>query len=225
MKKGKLIVIDGTDGTGKATQTALLVERLKKLGHDVAVEDFPQYGKKSAGLVEEYLTGAYNHIKHIGPQVPSIFYAVDRFAASSRIQENLEKGKLVISNRYVTASMGHQGGKIKSASARKKFYTWLFDLEFNIFKIPKPDLNVILHLPAAVAQKLVDEKGHRNYLGAAKRDILEADIKHLRNAEKNYLEISKKFKYPLVECYEKGKILSREEISELIWKKVSKVLK
>lgn len=225
MRKGKFIVIDGTDGAGKATQTDLLATRLRKEGYEVAVEDFPQYGKKSAGLVEEYLNGLYGTAKELGPYIPSMFYACDRFAASFRIRENLRKGMIVISNRYVTANMGHQGGKIKNTAARSKYYKWLFDLEFTFFKIPKPDLNLILHMPAGVAQQLVDGKAARSYVqGGKKRDMHEADLAHLKAAEKVYIEISKKFRYPLVECYIDGKILSREAIAEEIFKKVTKVL-
>jgi len=225
MRKGKLIVIDGTDGTGKATQTKYLVEKLEKEGYKVAVEDFPRYGEKSAVLVEEYLNGVYGTAKELGPYIPSVFYAVDRFAASFRIRENLKKGVIVVSNRYVTASMGHQGGKMAKGADRNKFYKWLTDLEYKLFKIPHPDLNLILHMPAEVAQSLVDRKAPRKYIHGFKRDIHEADLKHLQAAEKNYLEIHKKFKYPLIECYVEGEILSKETVAELILAKVKKVLK
>lgn len=225
MKPGKFIVIDGTDGSGKKTQTDLLVENLRNAGHEVAVEDFPQYGQKSAGLVEEYLNGVYGTAKELGPHVPSIFYACDRFAAGFRIRENIKNGLIVVSNRYVTANMGHQGGKIASRAERNKFYKWLTDLEFGLFKIPKPDLNLILHMPAEVAQDLVGKKGHRAYIDKKKLDMHEADLGHLKAAEAVYLEISKKFKYPLIECYVDGKILSREEVAEMVWKRVSKILK
>ncbi len=224
MARGKFIVIDGTDGSGKATQTVLLAEKLKARGYKVAIEDFPQYGKKSAGLVEEYLNGAYGPAKELGPYIPSIFYAVDRFAAAKRISESLKNGSIVISNRYVTANMGHQGGKINNLNQRKKFYKWLMELEYDLFKIPKPDLNLILHMPAAVAQKLVDGKGRRNYIGGIKRDLHEADLTHLRAAEKTYLEISRKFRYPLIECYQDSMILSREKVADLIWERAKKIL-
>src|SRR3954468_22900663 len=116
MKKGKFIVIDGTDGSGKATQTKLLVKRLQKSGHKVRIEDFPQYGKKSAGPVEDYLNGLYGSADQLGAYIPSIFYAVDRFAASERIRKHLAAGFIVVSNRYVTSNMAHQGGKIANAA-------------------------------------------------------------------------------------------------------------
>jgi dTMP kinase len=227
MKKiGKFIVIDGTDGSGKATQTELICNKLKKEGFQVEMMDFPQYGKKSAGLVEEYLNGKFGSAKDVGPYRASIFYAVDRYDASFAIRKALEKGKMVISNRYVTANMGHQGGKIKNNRERKKFFDWLYNLEYKIFQIPKPDLNIILHVDAAVAQKLVDNKKSRSYVNGKKRDLHEKDLKHLRDAEKVYLEIAKTFpKFALIECVEKGQIMSREKIADLIWKKIKNIIK
>lgn len=220
MKKGKFIVIDGTDGSGKATQTGYLVRNLRQAKYKVKVEDFPQYGKKSAGLVEEYLNGIYGNARELGPYVPSIFYAVDRFAAARRIRKNLNKGYIVISNRYVTANMGHQGSKITSAKKRRKFFQWLFNLEYGLFRIPRPDITIILHMPARIAQKLVDKKPKRKYLGNKKRDLHEADLRHLQNAEKTYVQMAKLFNYQLIECFQKNNLLSRQDIAELILQQV-----
>lgn len=226
MKKGKFIVIDGTDGSGKATQTKLLIKRLKKEGYLVRMADFPQYGKKSAALVEEYLNGQFGSAREIGPYRASIFYACDRYAASFKIRKWLNEGKIVVSNRYVTANMGHQGGKIKNRKDRNKYFNWLYNLEYNLFDIPKPNLNIILHADAAIAQKLVDKKGNRDYVGGKKRDLHEKDLKHLRDAEKVYLEIAKAFPgFVLVECTKAGQIMAREDISNLIWGKVKQILK
>jgi dTMP kinase len=225
IKKGLFIVFDGTDGSGKATQTELLIRKLKEKGRKVEKIDFPQYGKKSAALVEEYLNGKYGAAEAVGPYRASIFYACDRFAASARIKKWLSEGKVVISNRYVTANMGHQGGKIRSGKERKKFFKWLYGLEYNIFSIPKPDLNIILHVDAAAAQKMIDFKKKRGYLKKGKRDIHENDLKHLQDAEKVYVEIAKAFPdFFLVDCMKKGKIMSKGEISDLIWDKLKKIL-
>jgi len=221
MKKGRFIVIDGTDGSGKATQTKLLVARLKKEGHKVEEMDFPQYGKKSAVLVEKYLNGEFGSAQEVGPYRGSIFYACDRYAASFKIRKWLSEGKIVICNRYVTANMGHQGGKIKNKKKRQDYFKWLYNLEYNIFSIPKPDINVILHVDAAVAQKLVDSKEKRAYIKNGKRDIHENDLKHLRDAEKVYLEIAKSFpEFILVECTRNSEIMSKKEISDLVWNKL-----
>ncbi|OGE87610.1 MAG: hypothetical protein A3J07_02745 [Candidatus Doudnabacteria bacterium RIFCSPLOWO2_02_FULL_49_13] len=219
-RRGKFIVIDGTDGSGKATQTRMLFQRLEKMGKKVHVEDFPQYGKKSAGPIEDYLNGLYGTAQELGPKIPSIFFAVDRFAAATRIKDHLNRGHIIISNRYVTANMAHQGGKIAGKAKRSEYFKWLFELEYKFFGIPKPDLNVILHMPAKIAQKLVDKKGPRFYIGSKKRDLHEKDLKHLLAAERTYLEISKKFGYPLVECFQKGILFTPEQVHELIWKKL-----
>jgi dTMP kinase len=219
-KKGLFIVIDGTDGSGKATQTKLLVKRLQKIGKKVRMEDFPQYGQKSAGPAEDYLNGIYGTAEQLGPYIPSVFYAVDRFAAKDRINKHLDAGFIVISNRYVSANMGHQGGKLENSFQRHKFFTWLFKLEYSFFQIPKPDLTLILHVPAKTAQKLVDKKGRRFYIGSKKRDLHEKDLKHLLAAEQTYLEISKEFNYPLIECVKDENLLRIDEIHELIWKQI-----
>ncbi len=222
---GKFIVIDGTDGSGKATQTKALIEELKTNGYDVEMTDFPQYGQKSAGVVEEYLNGKYGQVN---PYASSIFYAVDRFDASFKVRKWLEEGKIIVSNRYVTASAGHQGGKIADDGVRLKFFRWLNDLEYNIFEIPKPDLNLILHVPAEVAQKLVDKKSAdvRKYAEGKnkKRDLHEADINHLKNAEKVFLEIAKLFpNTKLVECTENDQLLTPQQVHNKIWELVRRI--
>ncbi|HUD08914.1 MAG TPA: hypothetical protein VMQ48_02370 [Candidatus Saccharimonadales bacterium] len=225
IKRGKFIVIDGTDGSGKATQTELLVKRFKKEGYKVKELDFPQYGKKSAGLVEEYLNGNYGTARDVGPYRASIFYACDRYAASFQVKTWLSEGNIVISNRYVTANMGHQGGKIKNKRERDKYFRWLYDLEYNIFSIPKPDINLILHVDAAIAQKLVDSKEKRDYIKNGKRDIHENDLKHLQDAEKVYLEIAQGFSgFQLIECTKGGFIMSKKEISDLVWNRLKNKL-
>lgn len=222
-QKGRFIVIDGTDGTGKATQTNLLVEELKLGGYDVEMTDFPQYGTKSAGLIEEYLNGKYGQV---GPEAASIFYAIDRFDASFKIKGWLDAGKIVISNRYVTANAGHQGGKIADEIDRLKFFKWLNNLEYNIFNIPKPDLNIILHIPAELAQQLVDKKSaaERKYANGKKRDLHEADLKHLQNAENVYKEIARLFpNTKLVECVTENKLLTPQEVHNKVWDLVRRI--
>ncbi len=216
-KSGLFIVIDGTDGSGKATQTKLLVKHLKKIGHRVSVADFPQYGKKSAGPVEEYLNGKYGTAKEVGPYRGSIFFAMDRYAASFQIRKWLSQGRIVISNRYVSANLGHQGSKFSSATARRKFFKWDEDLEYVTFGIPRPDLVIVAHVPAAVAQKLVDLKGARTYT-KKKRDLHEADLGHLKRAEATYLQMARELKgYRLIECMDRGLLLSPEAVHQRIW--------
>ncbi len=224
-RRGTFIVIDGTDGSGKATQVEILVRRLRRAGHAVAVADFPRYGEKSAGLIEEYLAGEYGGAKEVGPYRASILYACDRYAASFDIRRWLAEGKVVVSNRYVAANMGHQGGKIKSAPARKKYFRWLHDLEYRIFGIPRPDLNLILHVDARVAQALAEKRWRAGGGRGRKRDIHENDLRHLRAAERAYLDIARSFRgFSLVECVERGAIMPREKVAGLVWGRVKRVL-
>lgn len=224
MHKGKLIVIDGTDGSGKATQTNLLVKRLKKEGYSVQVADFPQYGKKSAALVEEYLNGKFGSAKDVGPYRASVFYAVDRYAVSIKIKEWLKKGKIVISNRYVSANMGHQAGKIKDIKKRDRFLEWLTDFEYNLFGIPKPNLNVLLYMPPKIGQKLVEKKGHRDYVGGIKKDLHEADLEHLKDAAEAFRYVAKKYKWTVINCAPDNNLMTIEEIHKILFKQIKQII-
>lgn len=222
--RGRLIVIDGTDGTGKTTQTALLVKKLRQEKRRFSVADFPRYGLPSAYFVEQYLTGRYGPAGKIDPYTASLFYALDRYDARRSLEKQLTEGKIVISNRYVTASMAHQGGKLTSPRARRRFQRWLDWLEHELLGLPRPDLTIILHVPAALAQRLVDRKGRRAYI-SRKRDLHEADLGHLQAAERTYLEIAKRFsKSVIIECVEQGKLLSPAAIHEKIWETASQML-
>lgn len=224
-RHGKMIVIDGGDGSGKATQLKLLAEKLSTMGYQVEIIDFPQYGQKSAGMVEEYLNGRYGTADEVGPYGASIFYAIDRYDASFKIREWLKEGKIVLSNRYVASNMAHQGGKIKNDIERQIYFKWLHELEYDIFCIPRPDVNVILHVNAEVGQKLVDKKGHRDYVGGEKRDIHESDINHLKSAVDVYTEIAQTFDdFVMVECMKDGQIMSIEEIHERILENALKTI-
>ncbi len=224
-KKGKFIVIEGTDGSGKATQTKFLAEKLKLLGVPFELADFPQYGKPSAYFAERYLRGEYGTAEEVGPYRGSLFYAVDRYEKSFDIRKWLAEGKTVISNRYVSANMGHQAGKIKNKAKREKFLKWLEELEYGIFGIPKPDLTILLYVPPEVGQKFVDQKGERAYTKGAKRDIHEADLSHLQDAAKAYLEVAKKYKWKVIDYKTKEGILSLDEVQARIWERVSKLIK
>ena len=215
-------MIEGTDGSGKGTQTDLLVERLKAEGHAVQSISFPRYGERSAAMVEDYLHGKYGTAAEVGPYRASIFYAADRYAASTEMKTWLDEGKVVIANRYVGSNMGHQGGKIADPEERSRYFTWVRDLEYTIFGIPKPDVNLILHVPAEVASALIDQKEDRAYLQGKKRDIHEADLAHLKAAEVSYLDMAARFpEFTLVECAPNGELLSRELIHDLIWQQVA----
>jgi dTMP kinase len=224
--KGKLIVIAGIDGSGKATQADLLVKRLKEEDYDVVTTDFPQYGKYSATFIEKYLNGEFGTANEVGPYRASIFYAIDRYAASKQMYKWLEEGKIIVSNRYVSANKGHQASKIKDKDKRERFLEWLDNLEYNIFKIPKPDINILLNIPPEIGQQLVDKKRSREYIGGKKRDIHEADIGHLKGAAEVYLELVEKYdNWVRIDCVREGRLLSKEEIAKKVWEKVETLVK
>ncbi|MEY2640702.1 MAG: hypothetical protein RL150_95 [Candidatus Parcubacteria bacterium] len=213
-KPGKFIVIDGTDGSGKGTQTELLVAALKAKGVPVIVTDFPQYGKPSAYFVEKYLRGEYGGADEVGAKRASLFYALDRFDVAAQMRQWLAEGNCIVSNRYVSASMGHQAGKIKDVAARDAFLEWLDELEYEICGIPRPDATIFLYVPPEVGQQLVDQKGERTYTGGKQRDIHEASINHLRDASEAYKYVADKFAWKTVTCAPDGVMRSREDIHD-----------
>lgn len=228
--RGKFIVIDGTDGSGKATQVALLKERLTKEGYKVAVADFPEYENNFFGkFVGHCLTEQYYRFIDTHPKIASVLYAADRWESKEKIEDWLKKGFVVISNRYVSANQIHQGGKIKSPSKRKKFIAWLDEMEYGVFKIPKPDLTLYLSLPLSVILNLIKEressKMKRKYLKKHK-DVHENDVAFLENSRKSAMWLPKILKnFVKIDCAKKGDILSREEINEMVYKEVKKILK
>lgn len=221
---GKFIVIDGTDGSGKTTQLNLLQKRLENEGYQVEIADFPQYNTKSAGLIEEYLSGKYGDADAVGPYKASIFYAADRYDASFKIKKWLQGGKMVLSNRYTSSNMGHQGGKINNSLERKLFFDWLYKLEYELFEIPRPDISIILHVDSIVSQQLAKERNREDWHGKI-NDIHENDLSHLQKAEKTYKEISSSFPgFTLIECSPNSLLMSREEIHQQVWRKIREVI-
>ncbi len=223
MAKGKLIVIDGSDGSGKATQTALLVKRLKKAGKKVRQISFPRYGETACWMVERYLNGKYGSADEVGPYTASLFYALDRYDASFTIKRWLEQGFIVIANRYVSSNKGHQLTKITEKAEREKFLRWVDETEYRLLNIPKEDAVIILYIPAAMAQRLVDKKGYRDYMKGNKRDIHEGSLTHLKRAEHTYKELTKRYSnWQLIECVENGRLLSKQDIAEKVWKTIKR---
>ena len=228
-KKGKFIVIDGTDGSGKATQVELLSKRLKKEGHTVKNVDFPEYYENFFGkfighcLSEQY----YNFVK-VHPKIASVLYAADRFESKEKIEGWLSKGYVVIANRYVSANQIHQGGKIKNPKKRQAFIEWLDEMEYKVFKIPRPNVVFYLNLPVALSRKLMAERNKnqtRAYLNA-KKDLVERDMEYIENSHKSALWLAKtQPNYVKIECAKKDEICSRESIHEMIYEKVKKMVK
>ena len=212
--KGKFITLEGVDGSGKSTQTKILVKKLKQEGYKVKIIKFPQYNKKSAGLVEEYLSGKYGQANEVSPYTASMFYALDRFDASFKINNWLKKGQIVIADRYILSNLAHQGSKIQNLKKQKKYFIWLNNLEYKLLNIPKPNLTFFLHLNAKIRQNLINKRH-------TKKDIHEKNLKYLKQTEKTYLQLTKIYpNIKLIKCAKNNKILSKQEIHENIWNKI-----
>lgn len=221
--KGKFIVIEGTDGSGKGTQAKLLANYLKRKRIPFQLFDFPQYGKPSAYFVEKFLRGEYQKAYKDNAKRNSLFFALDRFEASADIRAALNAGKFVLANRYVASNMGHQGARMKTRRERKAYFKWLYELEYEIFGIPKPDLNVFLYVPMKISRELILKKEARDYLKGGKMDIHERDDAHSKKAEKVYLELIDLFPrdFSKIDCAPRGKLLSIEDVHALILEKLS----
>ena len=156
---GKLIVIDGIDGSGKATQVRLLKERLVKEKIKVKTIDFPRYYDNFFGkLIGEYLAGQYGDFSEVDPRLASVLYAADRFESSTDIKKWLDAGYIVLADRYVSANQIHQGGKIADPKKRKDFFTFLDTMEHGVFKIPRPDVVVYLDVPFEISKLWLQKK-------------------------------------------------------------------
>ncbi len=223
---GKLIVLAGIDGSGKATQAELLLARLRDEGFRSEGISFPRYGETFFGeMVARYLRGDFGDAASVSAEVASVLYAGDRWESKKLLEDWLLAGHIVVANRYVPANKAHQGGKIPDQQARRRFYEWVERLEYEIFGLPRPDLKLLLHMPHAMGQQLVDQKGRREYTGGAKRDIHERDITHLRDAEAAYLELAAvESGWVTIECVENGELLSPEAIAAKVWQEVRRLL-
>lgn len=222
---GTFIVIEGTDGSGKGTQFRLLADRLTEAGYDVATFDFPQYNNASSYFVREYLNGKYGTADEVGPYTGSLFYALDRFEAANDIRKALSEGKIVLANRFVGSNMAHQGTKFQHSEERRGYFIWLDNLEFEMLRVPRPDISFVLRVPAEVAQTLVDKKEDRSYTDK-KRDIHEADLSHLQRAVTVYDDMCELFPqdFVRVDCVRNNSLLPIEAVQELLWQKISPLL-
>ena len=221
---GVFVTIEGSDGSGKATQALELETRALREGYDVLRVGFPNYGSPSAKYIEHYLNGKYGPATEVHPELASMLYAVDRFAASEKIRKHLLKPhSLVVADRYVASNLAHQGTKFQNDVKRKAFYKQIIDLEYKTLGLPKPDFNVLLLVPTPVAQTNIDHKPTRTYT-KAKRDGHERDAEHLERANANYRALAELYpdSFTPIPCMmPDGKTMRPvSEIHEDIWKAV-----
>lgn len=194
MSDSLFIAIEGGDGSGKRTQSDLLVDYLKnKLHKSVLKVSFPRYGESSAYYAGQYLDGAYGSVDEVPADLASLAYALDRYAAKNDIEEFLKQpNTIVVSDRYMASNLAHQGTKFASDDERHSYYERMMNTEYKILGIPRPSLNIVLVLPTKLAQANVDKKdtiaANRSYTDKT-RDIHEADPNHLEKAKANYEEL------------------------------------
>ena len=218
---GKLIVFEGLDGAGKATQTKLLAQKLKQLKIPATTIDFPQYGTWNAVFVEKYLNGVLGTLDEITPQQASLFYALDRFAARKNLLQWLEHGKIVIANRYVAANQAYQGSKVPD-DKRAAFLEWLDNLEHEILQLPRPAITVYLRMPLNVSSQLIDKRHQREYIKEGNKDLHEKSSQLLQRAYDVYEQLAQKEKWVAIDCMNADKLRSKEEIREMIWVEIKR---
>ncbi len=222
---GKLIVIDGGDGAGKATQTRLLVERLVGDGHEVETMDFPRYKENTFGqLIRRCLDGHHGDFIGVDARIASTLYAVDRYESKRHIQDWLEAGKVVVLDRYVSSNMMHQGAKMRDEAELEEFLEWLDHVEHGVFTIPRPHkiiyLDVPQHVRSILKARAVEEGKH----GAA-LDQAEQDDAHQIAAEKQARNIVSRLNdWEAIACCEGVELRPIEAIHEDIYASVSRVL-
>lgn len=223
-RKGRLIVIDGIDGSGKATQADLLKKGLVKEGLKVKSIDFPRYYDNFFGaFIGECLTGKHGDFIKANPRIVSVLYAADRFESLKDINNWLDKGFWVVADRYVSANQIHQGGKIKDPKKRKEFLDWLEKMEHGVFGLPYPDMVFYLDVTLSISRFWLENKETRKnkkYL-KGKKDTAENDIDYLKNSRNTALSLERRNEnWTKILCCPKGVVLSPEEIHDKIFKTI-----
>ena len=220
---GKLITVEGTDCSGKETQTSLLVERLKQQGYKAVKFGLPFYDSPTGKIIAGPYLAKFGegYFPEGAPNVPSIvaslYYTADRAYNANRVTEALEENDFVILDRYTHSNLAHHGSKIDNKDERMKFYNFINTLEFDMIKLARPDLTFFLHMPTENAVEL--RKGR-----AEKADQHEQDIEYLKKTEKIYLELTKLYGFVKIKCAEKVNVKSIGQINDEMFEKLLKLI-
>lgn len=211
--KGRIIVIEGVDASGKHTQSKLLAERLEKEGHQTAFFSFPRYETFFGKLVKKYLQGEFGSLKDVKPELASLLFSLDRFDAMSQIEKSLGQGKIVVCDRYTASNIAYQAAKFQGEE-RQQFIEWIESVESRLLK---PDLTIFLDLPVEVSAKLMQSRQRE-------KDIHELDLDYLKATRQVYAELNEKGNWQRIECASGSGIKPKEEIHKDVWTEVKKIL-
>ena len=224
---GKLIIIEGTDGSGKQTQTELIYNKLIKLEGKEKVKkiSFPNYKSKASEPIKMYLAGDFgNNARDVNAYTASVFYSIDRFASFKIEWEKFYNDNgIVISDRYTTSNMIHQASKIENNIEREEYLKWLIDLEWNKIFIPEPDIVFFLDVPPDMSQRLIKNRNNK-ITGEIAKDIHEKDLQYLKKSYDTAKYLAKKYQWHVIDCIKDDKLKSIEDINIEIMNKIKKVL-
>lgn len=222
---GKLIVIEGTDSSGKETQTKRLFEKLEEKGLKVKKISFPNYDSPACEPVKMYLAGAFGEdAMKVNPYPVSTMYAIDRYASFKTDWEKFyNEDGIIVTDRYVTSNMVHQASKIRDLDEKKKYLNWLEDLEYEKMGIPCPDLVIFLNMPTEMAVRLMAERKNK-ITGEEKKDIHERDKEYLKESHANACKIANIYNWKEIKCNNGERIKTIEEIGEEVFSLVEEVV-
>ena len=221
---GKLIAIEGIDGSGKRTQLDLLAAALTAAEgqHSVYSTGFPQYDSWFGKMVGQFLNGEFGTLDSVDPHFSALLYAGDRFEAKPKLELALRNGQIVLVDRYIGSNLAHQTARVPPAQ-REAFRHWIEHLEYGIYDLPREDLILYLRVPPGEAQKLVAHKSPRSYT-SAKQDILEASLRHLEQAAAMYDLLAREVPWVTIECFDarRGAMRPAGEIAQEVLAAVTK---
>ena len=222
---GKLFVIEGLDGSGKQTQTALMYERLLKEGCPVMKVEYPNYKSESSALVKMYLRGDFGKkASDVDAYISSTFYAADRYASYKTEYEDFYRdGGIVLADRYTTSNMVHQASKITDPAEKVKYLDWLCDFEFRLYGIPRPEQVFFLDVEPAESAVLIRERLNK-FSHEETKDIHESDREYLEDSYANALWLADRYGWEHIPCTENGEMKSIEEIHTILWERLKKYL-
>jgi len=196
--RGKFIVLEGIDGSGKRTQLDMLARAFADRASPCALISFPRYDGFFGQLVAQFLNGDFGSLKSVDPHFSALLYAGDRLESKPDLEAHLAAGRTVLSDRYIGSNLAHQGARVPPAK-RDEFLDWLLHLEYDVYDLPREDLVVYLRVPPSVAQALVARKGARGYT-KKKRDLQEASLAHLEAASAVYDRLAERHNWRTIDC-------------------------